>query len=310
MICNEVRMQYGDDILSRIGNTPLLRLERITEGMPRVHIYAKAEWFNPGGSVKDRTALGIVDEAIVSGKLTKDKVLLDASSGNTGIAYSMICAVKGFRSTIVVPGNIGKEKLEVLRAYGAEVVLSSPMEGTDGSQRLAKKMAEQHPDLYFYADQYNNESNWKAHYLRTGREIFEQTEGEIDYFVAGLGTGGTFTGVSRLLKERNKSIRTVAVEPDSPLHGIEGLKRMDASVRPGIYDESIADEHVYVSTEDAQKTVIRAARTEGLLLGVSSGAALKACMDIAEREGRGNIVTVFPDNGQRYLGEKFWEDNL
>ena len=305
-----MRMQYGDNILGKIGNTPLLRLDRMTESMPDIRIYAKAEWFNPGGSVKDRTALSIVDDAIDSGKLTKDRVLLDASSGNTGIAYSMICAVRGLKSLIVVPGNIGKEKLEILRAYGAEIVLSNPMEGTDGSQRLARKMADEHPDLYFYADQYNNNSNWKAHYCATGQEILRQTDGEIDYFVSGLGTGGTFTGVSRLLKERKKSVRTVAVEPDSPLHGIEGLKRMDASVRPGIYDESIADEHIYVSTEDAQKMVIRAARTEGLLLGVSSGAALKACMDIAGREKRGNIVTLFPDSGQRYLGEKFWEDNL
>ncbi len=310
MIFNEIRMQYGENILGRIGNTPLLRLDRITEGMPDVHIYAKAEWFNPGGSVKDRTALGIVDEAISSGRLTRQKVLLDASSGNTGIAYAMICAVRGYRSLVVVPGNIGKEKLEMLRAYGAEIVLSSPMEGTDGSQKLARKMADEHPDLYFYADQYNNNSNWRAHYLGTGQEILRQTDGEIDYFVSGLGTGGTFTGVSRLLKERRRSVRTVAVEPDSPLHGIEGLKRMDASVRPGIYDESLADEHAFVSTEDAQKTVMMAARAEGLLLGVSSGASLKACLDIARREGRGNIVTVFPDSGQRYLGEKFWEDNL
>lgn len=310
MICNEVRMQYGDGILSRIGNTPLIRMDRIAPNLPEVRIYGKAEWFNPGGSVKDRSALGIVEDAIRSGALTKEKVLLDASSGNTGIAYSMICAVKGYRSSIVVPGNIGKEKLEILRAYGADVILSSPMEGTDGSQRLARKLASQDPDLYFYADQYNNSSNWKAHYEFTGQEILKQTGGEIDYFVSGLGTGGTFTGVSRLLKERKKSIRTVAVEPDSPLHGIEGLKRMDASIKPGIYDESIADEHIYVKTEDAQKMVIRAARTEGLLLGVSSGAALRACMDIAERDGRGNIVTIFPDSGQRYLGEKFWEDNL
>lgn len=310
MICNEVRMQYGDDILSRIGNTPLIRMGKIAPNLPEVRIYGKAEWFNPGGSVKDRSALGIVEDAIRSGALTKEKVLLDASSGNTGIAYSMICAVKGYRSSIVVPGNIGKEKLEILRAYGADVILSSPMEGTDGSQRLARKLASQDPDIYFYADQYNNSSNWKAHYEFTGQEILKQTGGEIDYFVSGLGTGGTFTGVSRLLKERKKSIRTVAVEPDSPLHGIEGLKRMDASIKPGIYDESIADEHIYVKTEDAQKMVIRAARTEGLLLGVSSGAALRACMDIAEREGRGNIVTIFPDSGQRYLGEKFWEDNL
>ncbi|MBX8631822.1 MAG: cysteine synthase family protein [Thermoplasmata archaeon] len=310
MICTELKSQYGEDILSKIGNTPLLRLGRIMELQGGAELYAKAEWFNPGGSVKDRAALRIIEDALRRGSLSDGKILLDASSGNTGIAYAMICAVKGIRSCIVVPRNIGKEKLEMLRAYGAEVVLSDPMEGTDGAQRLAKKLDDENPGMYYYADQYNNSSNWRAHYDGTGQEILRQTGGKIDYFVAGVGTGGTFTGTAKFLKEKIPSLTAVAVEPDSPLHGIEGLKRMDSSIRPGIYDETLADEHIYVKTEDAQRMVITAARKEGLLLGVSSGAALKACEDIFRREGKCSVVTVFPDSGQRYLGERFWEANL
>ncbi len=310
MICNDLRLEYGENILSRIGNTPLIKLERMFSGSSATSVFAKAEWFNPGGSVKDRAACAIIEDAVKSGSLTEEKILLDASSGNTGIAYSMICAVRGFRSAIVVPGNVGKEKLEMLRAYGSEVILSDPMEGTDGAQRLAKKMYSENPELYYYADQYNNRNNWLAHYRGTGQEIIRQTGGHVDYFVAGLGTGGTFTGTSRILKERIPGVKTIAVEPDSPLHGIEGLKRMDSSIKPGIYDERLADEHIFVRTEDAQKTVIEAARKEGLLIGVSSGAVLKACMELSEREGPSSIVTIFPDSGQRYLAEKFWEESL
>ncbi len=295
-------------LLSRIGNTPLLAIRKLTADMPGTRIYAKAEWFNPGGSVKDRAALKIVEDAEREGKLTPERILLDASSGNTAIAYAMVCAVKGYRCTLVIPRNVAKEKIDLLTAYGAKVVLSDPLESTDGAQKIARKMAEEDPGLYYYADQYNNNSNWRAHYEGTAREIVSQTRGHFDYFVAGLGTGGTFTGISRYLKETFPEIKRVAVQPDGPFHGLEGLKRMDASIRPGIFDETLSDVNVEVSTEEAQKAVKRLARDEGILVGPSSGAALVACRRVAQEFGGGSFVTIFPDGGQKYLGEKFWEE--
>ena len=308
MMHSNLTYEASWSLLSRIGNTPLLAIRKLTAEMPGTRIYAKAEWFNPGGSVKDRPALKIIEDAEKEGKLTKDRILLDASSGNTAIAYAMVCAVKGYRCTLVVPKNVAKEKIDLLTAYGAEIVLTDPLEGTDGSQRAARKMAEDAPELYYYADQYNNDSNWKAHYEGTAREIVAQTRGHFDYFVAGLGTGGTFTGISRYLKEAFPEIRRVSVQPDGPFHGLEGLKRMDASIRPGILDESLADTNVEISTEEAQKAVRQLARHEGILVGPSSGAALVACMKIARDAGGGSFVTVFPDGGQKYLSEKFWEE--
>lgn len=306
---NNLTYDAGWSLLNRIGNTPLLAIRKSTADLPDTRIYAKAEWFNPGGSVKDRAAFKIIEEAERSGMLTPGKALLDASSGNTAIAYAMVCAVMGYGCKLVVPSNIAREKLGMLTAYGAEIVLTDPLEGTDGAQKMAKRMAKDNPDLYYYADQYNNDSNWKAHYEGTAREIIAQTRGHFDYFVAGVGTGGTFTGVSRYLKETFPEIKRVAVQPDGALHGLEGLKRMDSSIRPGIFDETLADMTVEVSTEEAQQTVRKLARDEGILVGPSSGAALVACMKIARANGGGKFVTVFPDGGQKYLSEKFWEVN-
>ncbi len=304
---NNLAYDAGWSLLSRIGNTPLLALRKMTSDMPGTRIYAKAECFNPGGSVKDRAASKIIEDAEKQGLLGNGRILLDASSGNTAIAYAMICAVKGYRCRLVIPRNVAREKIEMLTAYGADLVLSDPLEGTDGAQRLARKMSEEEPELYFYADQYNNDSNWRAHYEGTAVEIVSQTRGHFDYFVAGVGTGGTFTGVSRYLREVFPEIKRVSVEPDGPFHGLEGLKRMDASIRPGIYDDTLADMHVDVTTEEAQGAVRRLARQEGLLVGPSSGAAVVACLKIAREHGGGSFVTVFPDGGQKYLGEKFWE---
>lgn len=306
---NNLSYDEGFSLLNRIGSTPLLALRKVTAGMSGTRVYAKAEWFNPGGSVKDRAALRIIEDAERLGLMTKDKVLLDASSGNTAIAYALVCAVKGYRCKLVVPRNVAREKIGILTAYGAEIVLSDPLEGTDGSQRLARKMAEQEPSRYYHADQYNNESNWRAHYDGTAREIVTQTRGHFDYFVAGLGTGGTFTGIGSYLREKFPEIKRVAVQPDNAFHGLEGLKRMDASIRPGIFDESIADLNVEVSTEEAQAAVKRLAREEGILVGPSSGAAFAACLKVAKEAGSGSFVTVFPDGGQKYLDEKFWEES-
>jgi cysteine synthase B len=294
-------------LLGRIGNTPLIAIRKLMAEVPDTRIYAKAEWFNPGGSVKDRAALRIVEDAEKDGRLTGEKMLLDASSGNTAIAYAMVCAVKGYRCKLVIPANVAKEKRDLLNAYGAEIVLSDPLEGTDGAQKVAKKMAQQDPELYYYADQYNNDSNWRAHYDGTAREIVAQTRGHFDYFLAGLGTGGTFTGISRYLKQEFPEVKRVAVQPDGPLHGLEGLKRMDASIRPGIFDDTLADISVEVSTEESQKLVRRLAREEGILVGPSSGAAIAACIKVSKEYGHGSFVTVFPDGGQKYLAEKFWE---
>ena len=298
---------YGNDLLGRIGNTPLLRLRSFGREFPEVQLLAKAEWFNPGGSVKDRAAASIVAAAEQAGVLTQDKVILDASSGNTAVAYAMIGAAKGYRVKLCIPSNAGESIRQRLKAYGAEIVLTSPLESSDGAIREARKLAAAEPGKYFYADQYNNPANWQAHYRTTGPELWEQTGGEITHFVAGLGTSGTMMGTGRFLKEKNPSVKLAAIQPDSPLHGLEGLKHMATSIVPGIYDGDFPDLQLGIKTEDAYTMVKRLAREEGLLVGISSGAALAAGLQLAASEKTGVIVMIFPDGGSRYLDEEFWK---
>jgi cysteine synthase B len=290
-----------------IGHTPLLRLDRLAAHVaPGVQVYAKAEFHNPGGSVKDRAALGMLRAAERSG-LTKDRILLDATSGNTGIALAMLGASEGYRVTLCVPANLSTERKRILKAYGAELVFTPAPEGTDGAQRAAKALAASEPHQYWYLDQYNNEANWRAHFESTGPEIWEQTAGTVTHFVACLGTTGTFVGVGRCLKKMNRNVRLVGVQPDSPLHGIEGVKHLETALVPGIWNPNLADELMFVATEDAQAATRRIARTEGILVGTSSGAAFDAALRLAERIREGVIVTVFPDSGASYLGERYWE---
>jgi cysteine synthase B len=295
-------------VVDLIGRTPLLRLGRFTADTPDVEILAKAEFLNPGGSVKDRAAAAILRDAERQGRLRPGTTILDATSGNTGIAYAMIAAARGYRLTLCMPDNVTVERKRTLSAYGAELVLTDPMEGTDGAIREARRRQAADPDKYFYADQYNNDSNWRAHFETTATEILEQTDGRVTHFVAGLGTSGTFVGVGRRLREYNPRVHLVSVQPESPLNGIEGLKHMETAIRPGIYDSALADEDVRVSTERAQALTRQLAAGEGLLVGVSSGAALAASLDLAARISEGVIVTIFPDSGTRYLSERFWEE--
>ncbi|MBZ5537428.1 MAG: cysteine synthase family protein [Acidobacteriia bacterium] len=299
------------DLLSRIGATPLIRLTRVADELPPgVEIYGKAEWFNPGGSVKDRPALNMILEGERSGRLKPGKILLDATSGNTGIAYAMICAVKGYRVRLCLPQNASEERRRILMAYGAELVLTSPQEGSDGAIRMARKLFAERPDLYFYPDQYGNEANWRAHYMTTAVEIWEQTEHRVTHFVAGLGTSGTFVGTSRRLKELNPAIQCISFQPDSPFHGLEGLKHMDTAIVPRIYDPNLADDELRISTEAAYRMVKRAAREEGLFIGISSGAAIMASLEVARRVQRGIIVTILCDGGDKYLSERFWDEEI
>ena len=294
-------------LLSTIGRTPLLRLQRLVPDRPEIEIYAKAEFQNPGGSVKDRAARAILEDAEKRGLLHPGSIILDATSGNTGIAYAMIAAAHGYRLKLCVPENVTRERLRILRAYGAELILTDAMEGSDGAIREARRLHQLEPDRYFYADQYNNEANWRAHYNTTGPEIIEQTEGRVTHFVAGLGTSGTFVGTGRRLREYRSDIRLVSVQPDSPLHAIEGLKHMESAIVPGIYDPVLADADIRVPTEQAHTLTRRLAAEEGLLVGASSGAALAAALEVAECEREAVIVTIFPDSGTRYLTESFWE---
>jgi S-sulfo-L-cysteine synthase (O-acetyl-L-serine-dependent) len=296
-----------DSVIDLIGQTALLRLRAFGAETPNVELYAKAEFQNPGGSVKDRAAASILRDATRSGKLRPGVTILDATSGNTGIAYAMISAAYGYRLKLCMPANVTPERKRTLRAFGAELVLTNPLESTDGAIREARRLFAEDPHRYFYADQYNNDANWRAHYESTGPEIFEQTEGRITHFVAGLGTSGTFMGVGRRLREYDPRIRLISVQPDSPMHGVEGLKHMATAIKPGIYDPSLADEDVRVTTERAYALTRRLASEEGMLVGVSSGAALAAALDLAARIREGVIVTVFPDSGTRYLTERFWE---
>lgn len=299
-------------VLDLIGNTPLLSFRRIADRVAPARVYAKAEWYNPGGSVKDRAALAMILDGERRGLLTRDKTLIDATSGNTGIAYAMIAAERGYRVKIALPKNASEERKQSLRAYGAEIVFTDPTEGTDGAQRFVKQLVEAHPDRYFYPDQYNNPANWRAHYNTTAMEIWNQTEGQVTHFVTGLGTTGTFMGVSRRLRELNPSIRCISMQPDGPLHGLEGLKHMPTALVPGIYDAGVADDQVAVATEDAHKMCLRLAREEGFLVGVSSGANFAAALAVADR-ARAEVpepvvVTIFCDSAAKYLSEDFWHE--
>ena len=290
-----------------IGQTPLLCLSRIEREIAPVQLWAKAEWFNPGGSVKDRAAWNIIREAERTGQLTKDRILLDATSGNTGIAYAMLGASLGYRIQLCVPKNASRHTIDTLRAFGAEVVLTDPLRGSDGAIEAARRLAAEAPQRYFYADQYNNEANWRAHYETTGVEIWEQTRGTVTHFIAGLGTSGTFMGTTRRLKAYNPRVQAVAVQPDAPLNGLEGLKHMATSIVPGIYDAALADEQAAVATEAAYEAVKRLAHEEGLLVGPSSGAALVAALRIARRLDQGVIAMIFPDGGAKYFHERLWD---
>jgi cysteine synthase B len=294
-------------ILDTIGNTPLIRIERINEKInPGISIFAKAEWFNPGGSVKDRPALNMILDGEKKGLLTKDKIIIDATSGNTGIAYAMIAAAKGYRLKLAMPANVSLERKKIIEAYGAEIIYTSPLENTDGAQRAVKEIYMKNPEFYFYPDQYNNSANWEAHYKTTSLEILEQTKGQLTHFIAGLGTTGTFVGISRRLKEVNPEIKCIAFQPDSPLHGLEGLKHLPTAIIPGIYDKSLADEMIEISTEESYKLVKELAFKEGIFAGFSSGAAMAAALKTASQIESGIVVTVFPDGGTKYLSEKIW----
>jgi cysteine synthase B len=296
------------DVLSLIGNTPLLRLQRVGREFPEVEFLAKAEWANPGGSVKDRPAMNIIQEAERAGLMSKERVLIDSTSGNTGIAYAMIGAALGYRIKLCMPTNVSMERKRILNAYGAEIVFTDPMEGSDGAIRRVRQLAAENSSLYFYANQYDNPANWRAHYNSTAPEIFAQTQGRVTHFVAGLGTSGTFTGTARRLKELNPKIRCISFQPDSPFHGLEGMKHMATAIVPGIYDPGVADEDLAISTEESYAMTLRLARDEGLLVGVSSGAAMVAALKVAKRAQRGVVVTIFPDSGDKYLSERFWDE--
>jgi S-sulfo-L-cysteine synthase (O-acetyl-L-serine-dependent) len=302
----------GASMLERIGSTPLLRLERMTQGMDGIAILAKAEWTNPGGSVKDRAAASMLRDARERGLLTPGKTILDATSGNTGIALAMMGAALHIPVQLVMPSNVSLERKRILQAYGAQVEWTAPDEGSDGAIRRARELAGNEPERFCYVDQYSNNANWQAHYRTTGPEILEQTEGRLTHFVAGLGTSGTFMGVTRRLKEHNAAIRAVSFEPDSPFHGLEGLKYMAASIVPAIYDPHLADRALAIETEAAYEMARRLAREEGLLVGISAAAAVHAALEIAREEHAAGreavIVTVLPDSAEKYLSERFWEE--
>lgn len=304
---------HGTMHLSRVGNTPLLRFERLTADLPHIEILGKAEWTNPGGSVKDRAAFTIIETALQSGVLGRGKRLLDATSGNTGIAYAMIGAARGIPITLCVPENVSPERKRILAAYGAEVIWTDPLDGSDGAIRKAREIQVNDPDKYFYADQYSNDANWLAHFHGTAEEIWSQTQGAVTHFVAGLGTSGTFVGTTRRLKELNPGIQAISFQPDSAFHGLEGLKHMATAIVPKIYDPALADSALEIETEAAYDMVKRVARTEGVLVGISSGAALVASLKVAQQVAKQEnssavIVTVLPDSADKYLSENFWND--
>ena len=294
---------------SQIGNTPLLRLRNVTRQLPvGVEVLVKAEYLNPGGSVKDRPALAMIRDGETSGRLYPGKTILDATSGNTGIAYAMIGAVLRYPVTLCLPKNASIERKRILKILGAELIETDPLEGSDGAQQIARDLAMRDPEKYFYPDQYNNDANWRAHYEGTGREIWEQTAGRVTHFISGLGTCGTFVGVTRRLKEFNSLICAISMEPDSPIHGLEGLKHLPTSRMPGIFDPNLADRKVEVPTEEAQEMTRRLAREEGLFVGVSSGANVLAALRLAGELPNGSVVvTILCDGGERYMSEEFWE---
>ena len=298
----------GTDLSASIGQTPLLRLDVIGADLPdAVTLAAKAEHLNPGGSVKDRPALAMIEDGLRTGAFRPDQTLIDATSGNTGIAYAMIGAAKGLDVMLALPENASAERKKILRTYGATLILTDPMDGTDGAQRRVKAIVAEQPDRYFYPDQYNNDANWQAHYDGTGAEILEQTDGAVTHFVAGLGTTGTFTGVTRRLKDHDPSIHSIALQPATPLHALEGLKHMDTAIVPGIYDADLADAHRTCTTEAAFAMTRRLAREEGLLVGPSAGANVATALQVAQSLESGTVVTILCDTGTRYLSDDFWQ---
>lgn len=301
----------GVALLERIGNTPLLRLERVGREFPNAEFCAKAEWSNPGGSVKDRPALSMIQAGLASGALRAGKTIIDATSGNTGIAYAMIGAAMGYPVKLCLPDSASHERKRILGAFGAELVITPGDEGTDGAIRKVHEIVKADPEKYFYPDQYSNPANWQAHYRTTANEIWEQTGGRITHFVVGLGTSGTFVGTTRRLKELNPAIRCVSLQPDAAFHGLEGWKHMETAIRPAIYDDKLADENLEVSTEEAYRLVKRIAREEGLLVSPSAAAALLGCFAIAAclpKKRNAVIVTVFADSAAKYLNERFWDE--
>ena len=298
--------EHQSSVLDLIGRTPLVRLHRFERDTPGVELHAKLEWQNPGGSVKDRAAARMILDGEASGRLKPGKVIIDATSGNTGIAYATVGAARGYSVKLCLPDNASPERKLVLRALGAELVLTNPLEGTDGAIREAKRLVAEDPNKYFYPDQYSNDANWRAHYDTTAPEIIEQTSGRLTHFVAGLGTSGTFIGTGRRLRKFNPAIKLISFQPDAPFHGLEGMKHMASAIVPPIYDPTLADEDLRVGTEDAYRMVRRLAREEGLLAGISSGAALAVVLELARRIKNGVIVTIFPDGAERYLTDSFW----
>jgi len=292
-----------------IGRTPLVRLHHFERETPGVELYAKAEWQNPGGSVKDRAAARMILDGEASGRLIAGKTILDATSGNTGIAYAMVGAARGYSVKLCVPENASPERKLILRALGAELVLTNPLESSDGAIREARRLYAEDPDRYFYPDQYSNPANWQAHYDTTAPEIIEQTSGRLTHFVAGLGTSGTFVGTGRRLRKHSPAIKLISFQPNSPFHGLDGLKHMDSAIVPGIYDATLADEDLRIDTERAYRMVRKLAREMGLLAGISSGAAVAAMLDVARRLTSGVVVTIFPDGAEKYLNESFWNVN-
>jgi len=303
----ETRLKKADSVIDLVGDTPLIKLTHVTESLsPGVEVFAKAEWFNPGGSVKDRPALWMILDGIRTGKLTPDKILMDSSSGNTAIAYAMIGAALGYKVELVIPENINIERKKTLQAFGSKIIFSDPLEGSDGAIRLARKLKAENPEKYFMPDQYNNPENPKSHYDSTAVEIWEQTQGRVTHFVAGLGTSGTFMGTSKRLKELNPEIAAIAVEPAEALHGLEGMKHMPTSIVPGIYDSAFPDELVRVATEDAYDFMKELLKKEGIFIGHSGGAVAFAAVEYAKKLKEGVLVTVFPDGGYRYLSGGIW----
>lgn len=302
--------RQGFSLEEQVGNTPLLRLEQTAAaaGLPRsVALYAKAEWFNPSGSVKDRAALNIICTAEHNGQLRSGMTLLDSTSGNMGIAYAMLGAARGYKVKLALPENASRERIAILQAHGAELVFTDPLEGSDGAIVAARRLAAADPALY-YANQYNNSANWKAHYLTTANEIWQQTAGKVTHFVAGLGTSGTFMGTTRRLKELDPNIQAISMQPDSPFHGLEGLKYMPTAIKPGIYDEDLADGNVPIKTEEAHEMARFLAREEGLFVGISAAAAVVAAVTVARNLDKATVVTILPDNGFKYLSERFWKE--
>ncbi|MGA8288423.1 MAG: cysteine synthase family protein [Acidobacteriaceae bacterium] len=310
----DVQSRLGSGILDRVGNTPLIRIDGLDDGIRGVAVLGKAEWVNPGGSVKDRAAKAIVLDGIERGLIGpgKKKHLLDATSGNTGIAYAMLGAAMGFPVTLVMPSNVSPERKQILAAYGVEIVWTDPANGTDGAICEAREMASNNPETYWYADQYSNDNNWRAHYRTTANEIWQQTEGRVTHFVAGLGTSGTFVGTTRRLKELNPRVQCISLEPDSPFNGLEGLKHMETAMVPRIYDANLADRKMEIETEAAYEMARRLARERGLMVGISAAAAVAASMRIAEECAESNekavIVTVLCDGADKYLSERFWQE--